>query len=333
MTLFRIALSAGLFFLLSGRMIFAQGYDTASIMDTIPYGKDNIVLYSNHYWEYAVNEEDFALDKAMADTMYLFRHNWNNDITFAYMHPDSAFVRDSLVLVLADSNRKFVLPRYGRINSGFGWRYGRAHKGLDVDLERGAPIMAAWDGKVRYAKYNTGGYGYLVIIRHFNGLETYYAHLTQINVKPNQFVKAGQLIGTGGNSGAGRAGTHLHWEIRWNDHAFDPLTIVDFGNYKLFKDTVVLYPKDFVMTQSHKAYTYPPGTQSTATTTTTSTTTTTTTTASNNSGMNVKVHIVRKGDTLSAIALKYGTTVDRLCQLNGISRTSTLQIGQKIKVR
>jgi murein DD-endopeptidase MepM/ murein hydrolase activator NlpD len=231
------------------------------------------------------------------------------------------------------------MPSYGRINSGYGWRSGVKHNGLDIDLKRGDPVKCAFDGKVRYAKFNEGGYGNLVIIRHFNGLETYYAHLTEINVKPNQIVKAGQLIGTGGNSGASWTGEHLHFEMRWMDHPFDPLKIIQYDSLRLFSDTLILTPQDFKMTQSHKAfYSYINGTgkpnqERVATNNNTNNATETPVVHRIHPSQVPNYHTVKAGDTLSGIAYKYGTSVTALCQRNGLTKSSVLHIGQKIKLK
>ncbi|MGY8988335.1 MAG: M23 family metallopeptidase, partial [Flavobacteriales bacterium] len=125
-----------------------------------------------------------------------------------------------------------------------GWRGKVFHKGLDIDLRKGDMVKAAFDGKVRYSKFNNGGYGNLIIIRHLNGLETYYSHLTKINVKPNQIVKAGDCIGTGGNTGARWTGDHLHFEMRYMDIAFNPVLAINLDVFDLISDTLILTKKD-----------------------------------------------------------------------------------------
>jgi murein DD-endopeptidase MepM/ murein hydrolase activator NlpD len=287
------------------------------IIDTVLLNGQKILLYDNNTWEFLADLEALKRDQEMADTMSIFTLWWDNEQTFVYSYPIKAVIPDTVTVILTSEERKFVLPYYNRINSGFGWRGRTPHNGIDVHLDKGEPIKAAFDGKVRYAKFNTGGYGKLVIIRHFNGLETYYAHLNHIYVQPNQIVKAGQIIGTGGNTGATWTGDHLHFEMRYLDKPFDPILAIEYDSLRLKSDTLVLTASSFKMTTNHKGvktggssstqnYTYDP---------------------------NATYHSVRKGDTLGHIAIKYGTTVDRLCKLNNLSRTSVLQIGQKIKVR
>jgi len=326
--------------------LFIQGFlavnktsnSQSVVLDTIQYKEKFIVLYENNLWDFTISPEEHSREKALTESMEIFTKYWNNDIPFASSYPDPGPIPDSIILIVTDEQREFVMPIYGRINSGFGWRSGVKHNGLDIDLDRGDPIKAAFDGKVRYAKFNEGGYGNLVIIRHFNGLETYYAHLTNINVKPNQIVKAGQIIGTGGNSGATWTGEHLHFEMRWMDHPFDPLKIIKYDSLCLFSDTLILTPQDFKMTQSHKAfYSYINGTgkppQTYTNTTTTTTTTNTRTSYRVHPSQVPNYHVVKSGDTLSGIAYKYGTTIDALCRRNGLTKSSVLQIGQKIKLK
>lgn len=313
--------------------------DSSNILDTIPFDGRNIILYEDNVWDYVIDPEILARDKALADTMKIFTENWNNEITFPYSWPDPGPPPDSILIELVNKDRKFVLPHFGIITSGFGWRYGRKHKAIDIGLTRGTPVKAAFDGKVRYAKYNTGGYGNLIIIRHFNGLETYYAHLTTIYVKPNQIVKAGQIIATGGNTGAQWTGAHLHFECRWHDHAFDPLKIIKFDSLRLKSDSVILTPNDFKIVQSHKAYVKNGvnGQNSGTAINYGGSTTTSNTHVETNATASGKVmgnsYYVKKGDTLSAIARRFGTSVDKLCELNGISKTGTLRIGQKIRIK
>ncbi len=322
----------------AGNVSGQQVTDTITkVVDTVVVNGQPAVLYNDNVWTYLSTLEELARDKNMADTMYIFREYWNN-ITFAYMYPEDKPLADTVQIILADSVRKFVLPVFSGITSGFGWRNGRPHKAIDIGLDQGTPVKCAFDGKVRYAEFNTGGYGYLIIVRHFNGLETYYAHLSRMYVKPGDMVKAGQVIGGGGNTGAYWTGPHLHFETRYRDHAFDPLKIIDYDKQCLKSDTLILTKADFNISQNHKAYVSngvngdrSPSTVQYGGSTSTQVSSQVTTTYKNVAAGTV--HVVKKGDTLSAIAKRYGTTVDRLCSLNGISKTSTLQIGQRIKIK
>jgi murein DD-endopeptidase MepM/ murein hydrolase activator NlpD len=259
-------------------------------------------------------------DQYYANRSEIFSCNWHNTSTFPYTYPEKVVMPDTVVLVLSDSVRKFVLPYYGKINSAFGWRRGRVHNGIDISLDRGVPIAAAFDGKVRYAKFNSGGYGNLVIIRHFNGLETYYSHLTEIKVQPDDMVKAGTIIGTGGNSGARWTGEQLHFEMRFLDKPFDPMLIIEYDSLRLKKDTLLLTKDSFLITKDHKGR---PLRRSIH--------------PSSKNPVSYRgkgaYHTIRSGETLSHLAVRYNTSVNALCGLNGISPKKTLQIGQKIRVK
>ncbi|MFN5784617.1 MAG: peptidoglycan DD-metalloendopeptidase family protein, partial [Flavobacteriia bacterium] len=172
--------------------------------------------------------------------------------------------------------------------------------------------------KVRYAKYNDGGFGNLVIVRHYNGLETFYAHLSKIIVVPDQDVKAGDILGLGGNTGRSD-GSHLHMEIRFYDASINPEEIIDFEK-RVIKDENLFVHKGL----------FRPGAK-----------------PSDETGDDVgpepakpvietaqrKYYKVRSGDTLSEIAARNQTTISKICQLNGIRPTSTLQIGRSLRVK
>ena len=162
---------------------FAQR-NTDAIIDTVETHKGPVILYKNFTWEYLQDEP--VLMSQEDDSTGLFTTQWINDQIFAYrLRPDS--VHDTLIM-LTSAERIFTLPVYGKLFRGFTY----SHKGLDIKLNKGDTVKAAFDGVVRYAKYNRGGFGNLIIIRHYNGLETYYGHLSKINVKVNEVVKSGE---------------------------------------------------------------------------------------------------------------------------------------------
>ncbi|MEO8760700.1 MAG: M23 family metallopeptidase, partial [Bacteroidia bacterium] len=192
------------------------------------------------------------------------------------------------------------------------------HYGTDIGLHTGDTVVAAFDGKVRIARF-IGGYGNVVIIRHNNGLETVYAHLSKILVQPEEAIVSGMQIGLGGNTGHSY-GSHLHFEIRYLGKAIDTEDLVDYQKNELKNNTFVIYKSDFgakydlrsihahqVVSKSHAA----PVSYNTS------------------SG---KVVVIRNGDTLDKIARRNHTTIAMLCKKNGISRTKVLRLGQKLKV-
>jgi hypothetical protein len=247
------------------------------------------------------------------DASGVFEINWYNDQTFAYTQSKKTYT-DSTIIELRNVFHNFTYPVKNRINSPFGYRGNHFHKGLDIHLERGDTVLAAFDGIVRYSKFNTGGYGNLVIIRHHNGLETYYAHLTKLGVKPNDTIYAGQFIGTGGNTGAKHTGPHLHFEVRIEDNPINPSLIFDTETFTMKVHELELSKDVFSPTgaRNHKQHA---------------------STAITPAHNNTKYYYVLKGDNLGRISSKYGTTVRGLCKLNRLTERSVLQIGQKIRVQ
>lgn len=202
----------------------------------------------------------------------------------------------------------YAPPFIGNITSSFGPRRRIFHYGVDIDLETGDAVGAAFDGKVRIAK-KSKSYGNVVVIRHSNGLETYYAHLSKLKVEVGQEVSAGQIIGLGGNTGRSR-GSHLHFEVRYLGQPINPNEIISFSNHKLISDTLCLSQQTFsYATQAKK-------------------------TNSNYSvnSKGAKIYVIKKGDTLAAIARRYGTSTKSLCQKNGLKTTTILRLGQKIRI-
>lgn len=239
---------------------------------------------------------------------------WNNDVTNPYqVHIDSVIsVNDTLSISL--DSYTFPLISFLRVNSEFGKRGRRFHNGIDLKVNVGDTIVSTMPGMVRLAKYS-GAFGNLVVVRHHNGLETYYGHLSKILVEPDQVVESGEIIGLGGNTGRS-TGPHLHYEVRYLGKPINPRHVVDFDTTLAAKsDTLLLTAEMF----KHIAK---PTTASSATAATS------TPVAKSGTGA---TWVVKSGDTLSRIAQRTGTSINYLCNVNGISRTSTLRLGQKIK--
>ena len=143
------------------------------------------------------------------------------------------------------SHGNFVFPFKGKLISTFGYRENRIHQGCDIKLNKGDTVLCAFDGVVRMAK-RYSNYGKIVVVRHYNGLETVYSHLSLILVNINQKIKAGDIVGLGGRTG--RATTeHLHFETRYLGEPFNPLHILDFANFSLFYDTLIITRNTFKM--------------------------------------------------------------------------------------
>ena len=225
--------------------------------------------------------------------------------------------------------RGFCMPTDNRVvTSNFGARWGRQHKGIDVKVYIGDTIRAAFSGKVRMVKYEAGGYGKYVVIRHGNGLETIYGHMSKHLVAEDEVVEAGQPIGLGGNTGRS-TGSHLHFETRLCGVALNPALMFDFKNqdvvgdyYMFYRDT---YQKESIVANRLRgvngrgdiasdedrelAIAAPEATYS----------------------KNVKFHKVKSGETLSSIARKRHTTIDSICKLNRIGKNIRLMPGQILK--
>jgi murein DD-endopeptidase MepM/ murein hydrolase activator NlpD len=172
-----------------------------------------------------------------------FTRDWSNSTLFTQkMLNDTT---DEILFNLIKDEEKFTLTWYGKMNSVFGSRWGKQHQGLDLNLNIGDSVVAAFDGVVRYAKSKTGGYGNCIVIRHKNGLETLYGHLNNINVFENQYVKSGQFIGLGGSTGHS-TGPHLHFETRYHGIPIDPQLLIDITTQQLKSETVIFDKADLI---------------------------------------------------------------------------------------
>jgi murein DD-endopeptidase MepM/ murein hydrolase activator NlpD len=173
----------------------------------------------------------------------IFIRDWSNSSLFT--QKTISDTTDEILFNLIKDDEKFTLTWYGRMNSVFGNRWGKQHQGLDLSLNFGDSVVSAFDGVVRFAKPNTGGYGNCIVIRHKNGLETLYGHLNNINVVENQYVKSGQFIGLGGSTGHS-TGPHLHFETRYNGIPIDPQLLIDITTQQLKSEMVIFDKADII---------------------------------------------------------------------------------------
>lgn len=251
-------------------------------------------------------EASFNAEVARESLMFpaedLYGSNWNTKWVDPFRgeaekpnFPDSCAINCS----------SFVYPidTIARVTSKYGPRRRRMHRGIDLKVQKGDTIRAAFDGKVRIRNYERRGYGYYLVIRHPNGLETIYGHLSKQLVHVNDIVHAGDPIGLGGNTGRS-TGSHLHFETRFLGQAINPAEIVDFENGVPAHDTFVFRN---VKINGRKSNIY------------------------TSSGDQLVYHRVKSGDTLGKIARIYGTSVSELCRLNGIKPTTVLRVGQSIR--
>jgi murein DD-endopeptidase MepM/ murein hydrolase activator NlpD len=221
--------------------------------------------------------------------------NWDEKNLFPALN-ERKFDQEKIRLT-GNSIGSFFFPVPGQITSPFGWRESQMHKGTDLDLVKGDPVHAAFDGIVRIAGKH-GGFGNVVIVRHYNGIETLYAHLSKIKVKPGQAVTSGQVIGNGGNTGKS-TGAHLHFEFRFKGNAIDPRSIINFEERKLICEEIIIKNK------GQYCAAYP---------------------------SRMVIYTIMEGDTLAHIARKHGLTIAKLRTLNGITKPGQVKPGQKIRI-
>lgn len=247
--------------------------------------------------------------------------DWNN----VYAHRATE-LPDSFRINL----RNFCMPTTNRvITSKMGPRWGRMHKGLDIKVYIGDTIRAAFSGKVRIKKYERAGYGKYLVIRHNNGLETIYGHMSDWLVEENQVVKAGQPIGLGGNTGRS-TGSHLHFETRLCGVALNPALLFDFVNQDVTADYYMFRKETFEheSVAINKNLVLEGGRSNELARETAD---------KNGRNQNVrefsetKYHKVSVGETLTSIAKRRGTTVAQLCKLNHLTRDVKVRPGQILR--
>ena len=192
--------------------------------------------------------------------------------------------------------KNYCPPSVKHVTSDWGFRKWKFHYGIDLKVHRGDTVRCAFDGTVRITRRDRG-YGYFVVVRHDNGLETLYGHLNKILVKNDQKIKAGQAVGMGGNTGRS-TGYHLHLEFRYLGNPINPNDIVNFETHEIHKPVLVINSQTF----AYKAEID-----------------------------KIRYWTVKKGDTLGRIAYRTGVSVNKLCSLNGITKNTVLRIGRKIR--
>ncbi len=289
--------------------------DTLDIDD----GRLLLVLKDDHTWYYIKNYEKLASDT-------VFTEAWNSSATDPYhVKLEDLQLRNTICLV--DSASVFVSPNQTKVFSKFGYRHGRQHQGVDLPLKTGTPVYAAFDGRVRVSEYHRG-YGNLIILRHENGLETFYAHLSKMEAQRDDWVEAGQEIGLAGATGRA-SGSHLHYEVRYLGYAIDPEWIIDFSNGDL-RHQVFTFKKQHL----DPNFKYEPESDDEEELIAL---------ADEEDRLEAErleaerkaaqYYTVKSGDTLSRIAVRYHTTINAICKLNNISAKSTLRVGQRLRVK
>lgn len=273
--------------------------------------KDLIAKQTNTKDQIRLIDKDNFIDfeDDIEPEMDIYTEGWDSNLVNPYK---SADVPNSAVIDVTN----FAIPHSGRITSNYGYRrrFGRMHKGVDIGIRSNDTIYAAFDGKVRLTRYEARGYGYYVIIRHTNDLETIYGHLNKFLVEPNQEVKAGDPIALGGSTGRS-TGPHLHFETRYMGYAINPAAIFDFANQTTHTDTYTFNKNTYTQSRNYAPNSDNKNTYKKA------------------NNKNRVTYTVKKGDSLSKIAKKNGISVTTLCRLNGINKNSPIRPGQKLKVK
>lgn len=281
--------------LLLGGAIVSVSAQTEAVIDSI-----DEPLFSEAELDtvFAADSTIFA-DSAYYPAAELYRYVWTSQRLNPYGVKIDSLPDSTLIDVST-----FVYPTLStRITSGFGQRRWRWHYGTDLGVCVGDTIVSMFSGRIRIIDFERRGYGRYVVVRHDNGLESVYAHMSRVLVSLDQRVEAGEPIGLAGNTGRS-TGPHLHFEVRLLGNAFDTRKLIDFENRTTWNDSLLITIAD---TYSHNA--------------------------ALKELSKAVFHTIRSGDTLSGLARKYGTRVSTLCKMNKISTKTVLRIGRKIRVR
>jgi len=249
-------------------------------------------------------------------TIDIKKDNWDNTIYNPYK---GITVKFPFQIQFKDSNYSSPIKIDKVVTSRYGWRRGRAHKGIDIDLVTGDSLFAMFDGIVRMARYNTG-HGKTIVLRHYNGLETTYAHLSNYGVKENDTIFRGGYIGKGGTSGNAR-GSHLHLVVNYKGISINPEYIFAFNDKNTIRSQELWITKKWTQPVYHnskrqsKIKLYITEDDAVA-----------------SLQLQREVYIVKRGDTLSRISARNNVSIASLCKTNAINKRSTLRIGQKIVI-
>jgi len=240
--------------------------------------------------------------------------HWN---TVVYNPYKNTSVQFPLKLQFTDSMYASPISRKKVITSRYGWRRGRPHQGIDIDLVTGDSVVSVLAGVVRFAKYSSG-HGKTVVVRHYNGLETTYAHLSRIAVKPNDTIAKGEYLGKGGNTGNSR-GSHLHLVASYKGEYIHPEYLFDFS------ESNTIRAKELWVTQKWTQARFHNSRRESKVSILTSEEA-----AIASIIRQDKVYVVKKGDTLYGISRRNNMSISKICNTNAIKKTAPLRIGQKL---
>jgi murein DD-endopeptidase MepM/ murein hydrolase activator NlpD len=268
-------------------------YDLINELENmIYYIRDETMPNKYNFIEFTANS-DFPSDLIYKtwDTKN-FRNKINIDLDSSYLiQLTSEKYGDYFHPVCKSSLKKYE----GMVTSKQGWRDAKRHNGVDINMDQWDSVQCAFSGRVRFVK-EFEGYGKVVVVRHYNGLETIYAHLAKFKVKPGQMINAGDLIGLAGNTGNSE-GSHLHFEIRFKDQVLNPENLIDFSGYTLRSQKILVKKtgNSFVAVPKDNLF-----------------------------------HVIERGDYPFRIASRYGMSVDYFCEINKISTKTKLKVGESV---
>jgi murein DD-endopeptidase MepM/ murein hydrolase activator NlpD len=231
---------------------------------------------------------------------YEYMEDWSTNRVNPYNFDPHKMEKTAFLIIDSANGRHWSKPiKRCYMTSDFGQRWGRWHYGLDLALTTGDSVGSVFDGLVRVVGWDPRGYGNFIVVRHYNGLETVYGHMSKTYAKIGDYVKAGDLIGFGGSTGRS-TGPHLHFEVRYAGQAIDPKFFFDFSNCELIKKSCFISAENFEYQKIVRRIYY---------------------------------HKIRTGDNLGKIARKYGVSIKQLCRLNRISTKTKLRVGRRLRVR
>ena len=293
-----------------GLFLIGTGYvDANSLTSFIPN-------HDSDAYRHADNIKS-TFDSTFNSAWTIYLNTWDSDNLNPYIYDFSSF-NQPVNLCLSSDSLGFCIPVASMVTSEFGHRWGQSHHGVDLDLETGDSVVSAFDGVVRMSRYYFG-YGNMVVVRHPNGLETLYGHLSKNIVEVGAQVRAGKVIGLGGNTGHS-FGSHLHFEMRFMGKPINPAKFIAFDKFSLLNNEVTidstLFEKNKLVKKSKSIKT-----------------------DEHSEGHYTKVkkakkyYSVRSGDNLGSIARKNKTTIAKICKLNKMKATSVLKIGRKLIVK
>jgi len=261
-------------------------------------------------------ETEISLKKDTIVKLDIKKEYWDNTVYNPYNDVEVTF---PLQLKFKDSTYFAPIGKHKVVTSRYGWRRGRAHQGIDIDLVTGDSVFSMFDGIVRLSRYSRG-HGKTVVVRHFNGLESVYAHLSAYNVKENDTIFGGQYLGKGGVSGNAR-GSHLHLVINYKGTSINPEYLFKFNDQNAIRASELWVTKKWtqpILHNSRRQSLIKPLLSEEE--------------AIASLIKEQSIYVVKSGDTLSRISKRNNVSIAALCETNDLKRNAIIRIGQKLVI-